>query len=122
MKRRLSRPHCFAGFGPNFGFDTTAADCARGLAVLKEEHLGSATLWRRSARMRDGRDDHSFAASIGLVDEPVKFVLSDGSHWYARLRRAIYRIHLQHAGGVRTAYYGLGVGVGLGIGCKPSPD
>jgi hypothetical protein len=38
---------------------------------LKEEHLCAALLWRRAARVRDGRNDNTLAACAGFVDQAI---------------------------------------------------
>src|SRR5437762_10523644 len=87
MQRRLSRSHCFARFGPHFRFDAAAADGACGLAILEEEHLGAASLRRRTARVGNGGDDDPLAAPVRFANQTIEIVLSDGAHvrWSARI-------------------------------------
>jgi len=81
--------HCLASFGPHFGLDATATDGAGRLAVGKEKHFRAPALGGRSARVSDRGYDYSLTAEVGLTDQPIEFMLSDGSHnRYARLRRA----------------------------------
>src|SRR5438132_12793050 len=80
MQGRLSRSQCFARFGPHFSFDAAAADGACGLAILEEEHLGAASLWRRAARVGNGSDDDTLAALVRFANQTIEIVLSDGAH------------------------------------------
>src|ERR1043166_5675855 len=82
MQRRFSRAHCFARFGPHFGFDAAAADCARGVAILEEEHLGAASLRRRTARVGNGGDDDSLSALVRFANQTIKVLLRNSAHNY----------------------------------------
>lgn len=80
MQGGFAAAHCFARFSPNFSFNTAAAHGARGFPVLQEEHLRSASLGSRSARVSDRGYNYSLTAAVCLLNQIVKFVLSDGSH------------------------------------------
>src|SRR5205085_5199197 len=62
VQRRAPCAQCRARFGPDFGLDAATADRARHFAIGEEEHLRTASLRRRAARVRDGGDDDALAA------------------------------------------------------------
>ena len=131
MQRRLSRSHCFARFGPDFRFDTAAADSARGVAILEKEHLGAASLRRRTARVGNGGHDDTLAAPVRFANQTIKIVLRNSAHgrWSACILRALRR-HPCRPTRARcpenrrqgALLYGLGVGVGLEYGCEDCDD
>jgi hypothetical protein len=77
MQRSFPRAHCFAGFSPNFRFDTSAADRARHLSILKEQHLCAALLWGGASRMRNSGDNNTLATPPGFIDHAIKIWLGD---------------------------------------------
>ena len=80
MQSGMAVAHCLACFGPDFSFDTAATHGTRGLAILEEQHFRAATLRSRATCVRNRGDHYSLAPAVGLVDQFVKFVLSNGSH------------------------------------------
>src|ERR1044072_578424 len=80
MKLGFSGAQCLAGFGPDFGFDATAAHGARGFTILEENHFGPTALRRRSACAGYRSHNDAFASSVGIADELVEIPLSDSSH------------------------------------------
>lgn len=87
MQFRIPGTHRRLRLGPNFRLDAPAANRPGDFAVLKEEHLGAALLWRGAARVRDGRHDHTFAAVAGFVDHAIKIALGNCGHFRASLHR-----------------------------------
>ena len=80
MKSGFAITHRFARLGPDFGFDTAAADGACRLAVGKEKHLRAAALWCRATCVRDRGDDDTFAARVSVADQMIEVSLSDCTH------------------------------------------
>src|ERR1051325_2318833 len=75
-----ARAHRLARFGPDFGFDAAAADRARHLAVLEEEHLRPAPLRGRAARVRHGRHHDALAARVSIHDQSIELALRNRAH------------------------------------------
>src|ERR1044071_1772163 len=72
MQGGVAGTHRRLCFGPNFSFDTAAADSSRNFAVLKKDHLCAALLRCRTTRVRHGCDHDAFATFGGFVDHTIE--------------------------------------------------
>src|SRR6185503_1887535 len=89
---RRARSHRRFRLRPNFRLDTAAAHRSRYFAVLKEEHLGTALLWRRSAGVGDSRNHHTLTALAGFVDHAIEIALGNRRHPVVTLFFKILRL------------------------------
>src|SRR6185369_17250271 len=96
MESGFAVAHCFAGFGPDFGFNTTTTHGAGGLAILEEQHLRSATLRSCAPCVRHRGDHNSLSPAVCPVDQVVEFVLSNGSHKMAQTSVCDYSFSGEH--------------------------
>jgi len=80
VQRGLAGTQRLLRLGPNFSLDATAADRSRDLSALKEEHLRTALLRRRTTSVGDRRDDHAFATFTGFIDHAIQIALRNRRH------------------------------------------
>src|SRR6185503_8877314 len=76
----LFRAKRAASFGPNFRFDTAAADSSHCLTIFEEEHLGPTLLRGGAARIRDCRHHNALSTSVCSSNQAVKVFLAKGAH------------------------------------------
>src|SRR6185503_5481718 len=76
----LFRAKRAASFGPNFRFDTAAADSSHCLSIFEEEHLGPTLLRGGAARIRDRRHHNALSTSACSSNQAVKVFLAKGAH------------------------------------------
>ena len=80
MQARFTGTEGRLGLGPDFGFDTTAADRSSHLAVFEEEHFRTTLLRCRTTRVRHSSHDDAFTAGARVVDQAIQVELGNGGH------------------------------------------